>query len=263
MWAYAAVSIYPMTWLVFYSFKTNEEIFVTNRFGPPASWALDNYVAAWNAFDMPRYFLNSIAVASGSVVLTLLLAPPFAYAVARFPGRLMSPLRNVVVAGMFLPAHVIIIPLMGVLAALGLANSLVGLSLAYAAAAIPFTVLVFYAHCRTFPAALEEAAMMEGAGWIRVFFDIVLPSLRGPAVVVAVLNFLNAWNEFILAFILISDETKRTLPLAVILFQGTYGQGQWGAFGATLVLSSIPALLFYIIFTRQIESGIAFDSAVK
>ena len=263
IWLYAALSIYPLVWLVFYSFKTNGEIFVTNRFGPPLNWNFDNYVAAWHAFDMPRYFFNSVAVSLGSVLLTLVVAPPFAYAVARFPGRLMGPLRTLVVSGLFLPAQIVVIPLMGILARIGLSDSLVGLGLVYAAAAVPFTVLVFYAHCRTYPIALEEAAAMEGAGRVRIFFDIVLPSLMGPALVVAVLNFLTAWNEFILAFILISDESKRTLPLAVLLFQGTFGEGQWGAFGASLVLASVPALIFYIVFTNQIERGIAFDAAVK
>lgn len=262
LWLYFIVSVYPLVWMISYSLKNNDEIFVTNPFGLPTHFRFENYVNAWTQFNIPRYFMNSLVVSVISTLFILLLALMFAFAVARMQWRFRSAVRTYMVVGMFMPLQVIMIPLAILVRDLHLTNTYGALVIPYIAIGLPFSTMVFYGFLTGIPKEIEEAACMDGASIYRLFAQVILP-LAAPAIAtVAIFQFLNNWNEFTLAYILISDENMKTLPLGLQFFQGSYST-DWGAMGAVMTIASLPMVLLYLLLSEQVERAMTVGSAVK
>jgi raffinose/stachyose/melibiose transport system permease protein len=138
LFLYAAVSLYPLIWLFLYSFKNNEEILSTNPYGLPFVWRFDNYVRAMTEFDLPLYFYNSIVVSACSILIGIVIALLFGYAVARMKFKIASTLRLYVILGMFVPVQVYIIPLILQINRLQLTKSLWAIIVPYVAMGLPF-----------------------------------------------------------------------------------------------------------------------------
>ncbi|WP_123041536.1 carbohydrate ABC transporter permease [Cohnella candidum] len=262
MWIYAAVSVYPLLWMVFYSLKNNNEIFVTNPFGPPLKLRFENYSTAWHSFKVPVYFLNSVIVSAATVAGAIALSVMFAYAAARLRWRFRETARMYMVVGLFIPVQVILLPLAVLMREIHLANSLLSLIVPYIAFNLSFSTLVFYGFFRTIPFELEESACMDGASIYRTFWSIMLPIVRPAVATMIIFVFLSAWNEFPLALILISKEELKTLPLGLLFFQGQFTT-DWGAMGAVMTLASLPTVLLYVFFSEKVESALTVGSAVK
>ncbi|GGG08005.1 carbohydrate ABC transporter permease [Paenibacillus abyssi] len=262
LWLYFVISIYPLFWMVSYSLKNNDEIFVTNPFGLPMNFRIENYVAAWSQFNIPRYFLNSIVVSTVATVLILALSLLFAFAVTRMQWRFRGLARIYMIIGMFMPIQVIMIPLAILVRDFQLANTYGALILPYVAIGIPFSVMVFSGYMAGIPREVEEAACMDGANIYRLFFQVVVPMVTPAIATVTIFQYLNNWNEFTLAYILISEETLKTLPLGLLFFQGSYST-DWGAMGAVMTLASLPMVLIYLFFSEQVERAMTVGSAVK
>lgn len=262
LWLYFIVSVYPLVWMISYSLKNNDEIFVTNPFGLPTHFRFENYVNAWTQFNIPRYFMNSLVVSVVSTLFILLLALMFAFAVARMQWKFRSAVRTYMVVGMFMPLQVIMIPLAILVRDLHLTNTYGALVIPYIAIGLPFSTMVFYGFLTGIPKEIEEAACMDGASIYRLFAQVILP-LAAPAIAtVAIFQFLNNWNEFTLAYILISDENMKTLPLGLQFFQGSYST-DWGAMGAVMTIASLPMVLLYLLLSEQVERAMTVGSAVK
>lgn len=144
LWIYAGLSVYPLLWMVFYSFKNNNEIFVTNPFGFPIHFRFENYADAWSRFNVPVYFSNSLLVAAATVVGTIALSVTFSYAVARMQWRWKEAARIYIIIGMFIPIQVIMIPLAILVRDFHLANTYWALIVPYIAFNISFSSMVFY-----------------------------------------------------------------------------------------------------------------------
>jgi len=258
----ALMAIYPFIWMVLYSLKSTEEIFVTNPFGLPREWRFENYLRAFQSYDVLLYFRNSLIVAFFTVVLTLLLALMFSYAVARMKLKIMGFLKTYVIVGMFIPVQIILIPLLILVRDFHLANTFTSIILPYVAFGLPFSTIVFYGFFRSIPYAMEESAFMDGAGIFTTFFRIIVPLVKPAIATILILRFLSSWNEFTLALILISDNAIKTLPLGLIAFQGQFTT-DWGAMGAALTIASLPTLLMYLAFSNQVEKAMSAGSAVK
>lgn len=262
LWLYVIVSIYPLFWMISYSLKNNDEIFVTNPFGLPTTFRFENYINAWQQFNIPRYFMNSFVVSTISTVLIMLLALMFAFAVARMKWRFNSLARTYMIIGMFMPLQVIMIPLALLVRDFHLTNTYGALILPYVAIGLPFSTMVFYGFLMGIPKEIEEAACMDGASIYRLFLSIVVPLALPAIATVAIFQFLNNWNEFTLAYILISDENMKTLPLGLLFFQGSYST-DWGAMGAVMTIASLPMVLVYLLLSEQVERAMTVGSAVK
>ncbi|MBW5449282.1 ABC transporter permease subunit [Cohnella sp. CFH 77786] len=262
MWIYAVLSVYPLLWMVFYSLKDNNEIFVTNPFGPPLSPRFENYSTAWHSFQVPVYFLNSVLVSAATVAGAIVLSVMFAYAAARMRWRFRETARMYMVVGLFIPVQVILLPLAVLMRDIHLANSLLSLIVPYIAFNLSFATLVFYGFFRTIPFELEESACMDGASIYRTFWSIMLPIVRPAIATMIIFVFLSAWNEFPLALILISKEELKTLPLGLLFFQGQFTT-DWGAMGAVMTMASLPTVLLYVFFSEKVESALTVGSAVK
>lgn len=262
LWAYAALSLYPLVWMLFYSFKNNDEIFVSNPFGPPTVFRVQNYIEAWSQYNVPRYFVNSMVVSVLTVTLTICVALMFSYATARMRWRLSETARIFVSIGMFIPVQAILIPLAIIVRDLNLTNSYWSLVLPYTAFNLAFSSMVFYGSFRSLPEELEEAACIDGAGIFRTFFEIIIPTVRPAIATMIIFTFLQAWNEFPIALVLISKETMKTLPLGLLFFQGQFTT-DWGAMGATMVIASLPTVVVYTLFSNQVEKAMTIGGAVK
>lgn len=262
LWLYLIVSIYPLFWMISYSLKNNDEIFVTNPFGLPTTFRFENYINAWQQFNIPRYFMNSFVVSTISTLLIMLLALMFAFAVARMKWRFNSLARTYMIIGMFMPLQVIMIPLALLVRDFHLTNTYGALILPYVAIGLPFSTMVFYGFLMAIPKEIEEAACMDGASIYRLFLSIIVPLALPAIATVAIFQFLNNWNEFTLAYILISDENMKTLPLGLLFFQGSYST-DWGAMGAVMTIASLPMVLVYLFLSEQVERAMTVGSAVK
>lgn len=262
MWVYFVISLYPLIWMVFYSFKNNDEIFLTNTFGPPAVLRYENYITAWNKFNIPVYLKNSMIVTFSTVIVSIVLSVMFSYAVARLEWRFQNVVKNYMTLGMFIPIQVIMIPLTILVKDLHLANTHLAVILPYIAFNLSFPSLIFYAFFRTIPTELEEAACMDGASIYRTFFSIMLPMVKPAVATVAIFVFLKAWNEMTMALVLIPKESLKTLPLGLLFFQGQFST-DWGGMGAAMTIASIPTVFIYLIFSEQVEKALTVGSAVK
>lgn len=261
-WIYAGVSVYPIIWLLFFSFKNNREIFVTNPFGIPTTLHIENYIKAWSQYNVPMYFMNSLIVSVVTVILTIMLALLFSYATARLQWKGREGARIYISLGMFIPVQAILIPVAKTVNGLGLDTTRWGLILVYTAINLSFATLVFYGALKGLPAELEEAACMDGANIFVCFIRIIVPLVKPVTATLVIYIFLSAWNEFILANVMVIAERLKTLPLGILFLQGAFTT-DWGAMGATMVIASLPTIILYIIFSRQVENAMSIGGAVK
>ncbi len=208
-----------------------------------------------------RQLLNSLVVAGGATALGVLLATTAAYAFSRFrfPGHRLG-IASFVVVQMF-PATMMIVPLYLLMSALGLLDSVFGLVVVYATTALPFCVWMLKGYFDTIPADLDEAALVDGASRIRIFYQVILPLARPAIAVTALFSFLTAWNEFIMAATFLSHEEKFTLPVTLFRHVGAYG-ADWGAFAAGSLVVSLPVCLLFFALQRQLVGGLS-AGAVK
>jgi len=263
LWLYAVISLYPLLWMIFYSFKSNEEIFVTNPFGPPMDWKFSNYVNAWTQYDVPTYFKNSIIVGLLTVALTLICAMLFTFAVSRLRWKLREGARTFIALGMFIPVQAIMLPVVRMVDKLSLMGSLWSLVFPYAAINLAFACMVYYGFFKGIPKEMEESACIDGANIFQTFLHIIAPLVAPATITIAIYVFLSAWNEFILANVLVGSFAKlKTLPLGVLFFQGQFTT-DWGSMGATMVIASLPAILVYVLFSERVEQAMTVSGAVK
>lgn len=259
---FSVICIYPLLYLLFYSLKTNNEIFFTNPFGLPMDPQFDNYVRAFNAFDLILYFKNSLLVTFASVAGILVLALPFSYATTRMTWRLKNAAVFYITMGLFIPIQVIIIPLAILVKNLQIANTYFALIIPYIAFNMAFTAMVLSTSFRALPKEMEESAFLDGAGVGKTFLHIMVPLIKPAIATSLIFAFLNIWNEYTLASILISKTEVKTLPIGLSSFVGQHST-DWGAMGACFVISSIPTILMYLIFSEQVEKALTIGGAVK
>jgi arabinogalactan oligomer/maltooligosaccharide transport system permease protein len=197
----------------------------------------------------------------GRQLLNILLATSAGYAFSRFkfPGH-RAGLAGFLVTQMF-PGTMMIVPLYLIINALGLIDTVIGLVVVYATTALPFCVWMLKGYFDTIPIDLDEAALIDGASRVRVFYQVLLPLVRPAVAVTALFSFLGAWNEFVLAATFLSREEKFTLPVTLYRHVGAYG-ADWGAFAAGSVIVSIPVCILFLVLQRSLVSGLA-AGAVK
>jgi len=201
MLAWAGVTALPLLWAVVSSVKTDDEI-LNDPWSLPATPQFGNWARAWTTASIGRYFLNSVIVVGGALLLTMLLGALVAYALARYEFRGNRLVYYTFVAAMFFPVFLALVPLFFVVQRLGLLGTYPGLILVYAAYAVPFTVFFLHAFFRTLPSAIAEAAFIDGCTHWGVFFRVMLPMARPGLVSVAIFNFLGLWNQYLLPLVL-------------------------------------------------------------
>ncbi len=259
---YAGISLYPLLYLVFYSLKTTDEIFYTNPFGIPLHPRFDNYIRAFKSFDIVGFFSNSVIVTMVSVLLIILLALPFSYAVSRMQWKWKGRVSTYLTMGLFIPVQVIIIPLAILVKDLHLANTRMALIIPYVAFNLAFTCMVLMNSFRTLPKELEEAAFIDGGSIYTTFIKIMVPLVKPAVATSMIFGMMNIWNEYTLASILATNNKIKTLPIGLASFVGQRST-DWGAMGACMVLASIPTIILYLACSEQVENALTVSGAVK
>jgi len=251
------IVVLPFLWTLLSSFKTTKKI-LSSPFSLPDRLHWENYVNAWNAAGIGRFFFNTVIVVGSALFLVMLLGAMLAYVLARFafPGRMV--IYNVMLASLTFPIFLAIIPLFFVLRNIGLLNTLPGLIITYVAFALPFTVFFLYAFFKQLPQDVYEAAVVDGAGEWRAFFQVMLPMATPGMASVAILNFLGLWNQFLLPLVLNSKKSNYVLSQGMNNFASRAGYAiDFGSLFAAAVITIIPVLIVYIIFQRKLEGSVS------
>ncbi len=250
------IVVVPFWYMAVTSLKPQSYIFEI----PPRLWpkevSLSNYTTALGKDLFGLYFFNSLIVAVSSTALTVLISGLLAYAFARFefPGR--EPLFYVFLLGMMIPPVMLIIPQFIMAKALRLFDSLQGLVVVYVTMNLSMQTFLLRGFFEGLPRDLEEAALIDGAGRWTIFWRIVLPLSRPGIAVVTIFTFLYSWDEFPWAHVAIKETTRRTLPIAIALFQ-TQHLTEWGQVFAASIVALIPVVLVFALFQRYFIRGIA------
>ncbi|SHL97769.1 carbohydrate ABC transporter permease [Roseibium suaedae] len=258
---FAVIWIAPFAFIVFTSLKGNGEIMSTGPFALPTELRPDNYDVAWNRGGFSRSFFNSVFVSAVKVPLGIALSAIAAYALAKMPGRFNRLVFLLIVFGTMIPFQVMLAPIFTLVNKMGLVDSYAGLILPYLAFGVPFQVFILHSFFRGVPKELSEAALIDGAGHFTIFRRIFLPISLPILAALFILDFVATWNEFAMALVIMQDQSKWTLPLGLMSFQGQFSN-EYGQLNAAIVITVLPAVLVYLIFQRYFVSGLA-AGAVK
>ena len=255
-WFWLAVVLVPLYWIVITSFKQQSSYYQQNAFAPPSDPTLDNYRLVIEN-DFVHYFVNSVVVAVGTTIPTVVLALMAAFAIVRGAhSRWLKRIQGLFLMGLAIPLQAAIIPIYLMIIELGLYDSLPAIVLPSIAFAIPLAVLVLTNFLRDVPRDLFESMRLDGANEWTMLWRLAFPLTRPAMVTVAVYTGVTVWNGFLLPLVLTQSPNQRTMPLAVWSFQGQF-QVNVPAVLASVVLSTIPIVVLYTIGRRQLVSGLS------
>ena len=254
----AAVFFFPLVWMVASSFKTNSEIFRT-PFAPPSSIDFDQWVRAWDVGNIGQYALNSVITTGTSVLLILTFSAAAAYAFSRYRFRGDKWLMGLLALGLLLPVQSYFIAQSTLFRDLDILDTRLALIVPYTAMGIPLATFLLKTFLDAIPEELFEAARVDGAGDLRMFAVIALPLLRPGLATVAIFSALNTWNEFLLALLYVQDDSLKTIPTGLLAFSSRYVT-DYGMLFAALSIITIPMVVIYIVFNRQVTEGITAGS---
>ena len=256
----ALINIYPLVFSIFCSFKGNLEIF-SSFTSLPKRLRFENYVTAWKVGNIGRYFLNTIILSVGTLVIAGLFGAMASYVLAKFRFRGKSKIYLLFISGMMIPIQAVLIPLSYIFGKLGIMNNYPVLILLYSAFCFPMTVLVLTGFMNGIPTELEEAMVIDGASIFQVFFKMILP-LSVPGIVsVSIFNFSQVWNNLLFPLIFISDKNKGTISMGLLAFFGEYST-DYSSSMAGICLTTIPVIIAYVFFQEKIENGLM-SGAIK
>ncbi|WP_159798338.1 carbohydrate ABC transporter permease [Puerhibacterium puerhi] len=254
---FLALMLFPVYWMVNTSFQGGGTAASSSFF--PTDPTFDGYRRALS--QQTGNLLTSLVVAIGTVVVSLAIATPAAYALSRFRLRGMGVFSFGLLIAQMIPGIVIANSLYSLFNDVGLLNSVPGLVLADATHAVPFAILIMTAFMRSIPPSLAEAARVDGAGHFRAFWSIIVPVSRNAIVTAGLFSFLFAWSDFIFALTLTTSDTVK--PITLGIYDYLEGNVQsWGPVMATTVMSSVPAIILLVFAQRFIAAG-ALGGAVK
>ncbi|MEM6901881.1 MAG: carbohydrate ABC transporter permease [Pseudomonadota bacterium] len=253
-------SFFPIYWMIVSSTRDNDVLYETASL-IPGPFTLGHYETLLAHTDYPTQFLNSILVASGTVVITLICAVMIAYAVTRlqFPGK-MAVVATMLYAYMF-PPLLLAIPLFSIFIQLGIDDSLFALIISHCTLTLPLGVWLLWGFFKQMPFQLEEAAMVDGCTRIGAFFRVVLPLSRPGLLTVTIFSFLLSWTDYTYALVMVASDAQKTLPVGLASMLGTY-ELRWGELMAGSTLIALPLLILFCFMSSYFIRGLA-AGAVK
>ena len=256
------ISVYPFLYTVATSFKTGSALFDTSLLPNEPTWR--NYVQLFEGRQpFGRHLLNSILVAGVTVAIAMVMAITAAYALGRIQFKGKASLMLAILAVSMFPQVAVLSGMFELLQALGLYNLAIGLVVPYTVFTLPFTVWILTTFMRGLPKELEEAAIMDGCGPLRIIFEVFMPLLAPAMVSTGLLAFIGAWNEFLFALTFVSEDSQRTVPVSISLISGaTAFEIPWGSIMAASVIVTVPLVFLVLVFQKKIVSGLT-AGAVK
>jgi len=257
--ALTAIVLYPLVWLLLSTFKPNSE-FGQNMGLLPNNPTLENYVKVSEGIagvPMQQFFLNSLIIAVGSVIGTVLSSALAAYAFARVQFKGLGILFAAMIGTLLLPFHVLIIPQYILFNNLGLVDTFIPLLLPKFLATEAFFVFLLVQFIRQMPRDMDEAARIDGAGHLRIFWSIILPLIRPALITCAIFAFIWAWNDFLGPLLYLTSPENYPLPIALRLYNDQASTSDYGATVTASFIALLPVLLFFLVFQRFLVDGVA------
>lgn len=257
----AVVQLFPLVWLVDFSLGSSNEMFTNGLLIIPAKIRWDNYVKAFVDGNFLHYLRNSVLINTLAVILVVIISIMAAFACQRMKWKLKGLVSTLLVMGMMIPIHATLLPNYKIYSTLHLTDTIWALLIPYVAFSLPQGMFLMTGFIQSVPKELEEAAVMDGCGIYRIVFQIITPLLKPSIATVAIMTFLNNWNEFMMASTYLSSPTWKTLPFSVLEFTGEYSSNYAVQF-AVMALTAAPAVIVYVILNKHITKGVAMG-AVK
>jgi len=260
---FAITSVYPLFWLLINSFKDTGEIMTGNSFGLPSFWKVANYTDALVNRNILHYFLNSVLTTAGTILLTLVVSIMFGYALTRMKWKSSDNVSKSLTLGLMLPNQIVIVPIFIMLRKIHLINSPISLILTISAFNLCLATMIVSSFMKSIPYEMEEASVIDGANLFTILTRVIVPMLH-PAIAAMSINiFINSWNEFIYALVVITGTKWRTLPVALMSYaSGKFGTDYGGMFAAMIITSALPVLLF-LFFSKEVETSLSAGALLK
>ena len=256
-----AVMLFPIYWMVSTALKPGKEILSLTPVWFPSHVTFDNFQTAINVPFFWNDVANSLIVVLTVVAISIVLAFFAAVAVARFGFRGRTAFIVMIIAVQMVPLNALVIPVYLLLNQVGQVDSLIGVIAYYLAIVLPFMVWTLRGFVANVPVDLEEAAMVDGATRVGAFLRIVFPLVAPGLVATAIYGFIQAWNEYIIAYVLLSSNSKQTLTIWLASFTTQHGT-DWGGLMAGATLTALPVVVFFLIVQRHVAGGLT-AGAVK
>ncbi len=267
--ATSLVWLFPVVWAVYTSLRPYGDTAQLGYVSIGGAYNLDNYIASWNQAELPKYFLNTLIIVVPAVILTLLLASLVAFTVSRYSWRFNLLLLMLFTAGNLLPQQVVITPLYRMYLALPLPPILsdnglfydqyVGIMIIHIAFQLGFCTFVLSNYMKTLPRELTEAAVVDGAGVLRTYWDVILPLCRPPLAALATLQFTWIYNDFFWAIVLMRTGDKLPVTSALNNLKGQFFTDN-NLVAAGAILIALPTLIVYFALQRQFIKGLTLGS---
>ena len=257
----AGGQLFPLIWLFDFSLAKSGDLFASNLLIIPDPPQWENYVTAFIDGKVLKYLFNSIIVNVVTVVATVIISILTAYGCTRMKWKLNKTTMGILLLGMMIPIHATLLPNFILYSKINLTDSIFALLIPYIAFALPQGIFIMSSFLEGIPKALEEAAVMDGCGIYRIIFQIIFPLMKPAMITIAIMTFLNSWNEFTMAMTYLESDKYRTLPFSVLNFAGQYASNYAVQF-AVMVLTALPALIVFILLNEQITKGVTIG-AVK
>ena len=249
-----AISTVPLLWTLVSSFKTNKEI-MDSAFSLPASINLDNYIMAFKYSPLGTYFWNTFIITVFCIFFGLIIFSMSAYVFASFGFKGKNFLFALIGMSMLVPTSALIFPVYKLMNAMNLYNTKSGLVLVYMAIAMPSVLFVLRSYFLTIPKEMEEAARIDGSGFMRTYITIMLPLVKPAMATAAILIFMASWNDFIYNLMLSSGNNARNVSVALSQFLSMFGSDYGQLFAASFIVV-LPSILLYCLLQKRIESAL-------
>jgi multiple sugar transport system permease protein len=258
---YLLVAFSPIYWMILTSLRTEKQINTRAGMLIPRALTLANYVFTLTERPLLTWLANSFIVALASVIISIIISAMAGYALARlrFPGR--GHLARLLVYTYLIPTSLLFIPIFVIISRLGLQDTRTGLVLVYLSFTVPFGTWLLLGFFLTIPQELEDAAKIDGCSYLGVLFRIVLPLAKPGIAATFIFCFAEAWNEFLYAAVLLTNESRITAPLGLLRFT-VADSYLWGPLTAAALLTSIPAVILFILAQKFVVTGLT-AGAVK
>ncbi len=255
------VMLFPIYWMVSTALKPGKQILSLTPVWVPTQLTFDNFQSAIHVPFFWNDVVNSLAIVSTTVVVSIVLAFLAAAAVARFGFRGRAAFVVMVIAVQMVPLNALVIPIYLLLDKVGQVDSLVGVIAYYMAVVLPFMIWTLRGFVTNVPVDLEEAAMIDGATRVGAFMRIVFPLVAPGLVATAIFGFIQAWNEYIIAYVLLSSSSKQTLTIWLASFTTQHGT-DWGGLMAGATLTALPVVVLFLLVQRYVQGSLT-AGAVK
>ena len=252
------VALFPIVWVVLSSFKTNREI-LSNGLQLPSTFSFSGYKQALEMAPILKFFVNSLIVSFASTALNVFILAMAGYVFAKKKFRFKNLIFGILSLSMVIPSTALMSPVYTVITKLHLYDTKMALILVYTALNMPISLMILRSAFAAIPTALEEAAYIDGAGFFRTFWQVMMPCAKGGLASAAVLAFLGSWNEFTFALLLTSSTSTRTLPLSLSYFTSQFSFNYTAMFAA-ITIAVLPSIIVFSIFQEQVCSSLTAGS---